>query len=46
MNKKLIKCSNPNCGFSFYVDMSSGVGALALGNTATCPKCGNINNIY
>ena len=46
LNKKLVHCSNPKCGFNFYVDMGLGVGALTIGSTATCPKCSNINNIY
>jgi len=43
LNKKLVHCSNSKCGFNFYVDTGLGIGALTIGGTATCPKCGNIN---
>jgi len=46
LNKRLVHCSDTKCGFNFYVDMGLGMGALTIGRTATCPKCGNINNIY
>lgn len=45
LNKKLIRCSNPKCGFNFYVNTGGLYTGTLIRNTAVCPKCGNINSI-